>query len=375
MNDHTTKLYETSDLIELALMIADEVKDRLCRQWYTAAGVELSISWIATNDIRAVATVEPSLENVQRHVIALSYGMLTQIYSSALEFARFSQPGPDGGTINGTQPLPRRFDMLHAAELMFISGVSFVIYHELGHLNQNHGAIRARYGAGSAASISEFQVAGAATLLGDQAAISHATELAADFEALDWLAMMLAPYKGEEFLDHAYLQCAIVSCVMLMFHGGRPARMDMTPSGTHPPSILRMDFWVRAYAERIVLFSPQLGLTKGRQEILKFLDDTSFLALLSCLTRLGCMDDPEYQDFCIGSTTHPNYKSYMKSVINIWSQHDDESRSSRRFGGVGSVLYFSDEHRVMVGAVPNRDSWSEHIKLTKSFLQASLASA
>lgn len=373
--EYAMKLYEMPDLIDLAYMIADEVKDRLCRQWYTAAGVELNIRWIPTNDIHAVAAVEPSPEDVQRHVITLSYGLLGQIYSNAFEFARFAQPGPDGGTLHGTQPLPGRFDMLHAAELMFISGVSFVIYHELGHLNQNHGAIRTRYGSDSTNSISEFQVAGEAELTGDQAAISHATELAADFEALDWLAMMLGPYKGDELLDHAYLQCAIVSCIMLMFNGGRPARMDAMPSGTHPPSLLRMDFWVRLYAERMAMLSQQLGVSNGPQAILKFLDDSSFLALLSCLTRLGCTDDPEYRDFCKGSTTHPNYKSYMSRVINIWSQHDDEARSSRRLGGVLSVLYFSDEHREMVGAVPNRDTWSDHVRLTQKVLARGRASA
>jgi len=364
-------LYDPLELADLAAAVALEIKEDLDKQWYEASGIELCIRWLPTKDVKANASAEPSLQNIERHVISLSFGLVNAIYANALEFARFAHPGPGGQIEHGIHRLPKRFTMLHAAELMFISGINFVIFHEVAHLNQNHGAIRALYGSSSNSCVSEFGIAGEAEVIGEQAAISHATELAADFEALDWMARMLRWYKGEEYLDHAYLQCAIVSCIMLMFNDGRPVRLDAEASGTHPYPMIRMECWVRLYSERISVLTQPLDIVENKPTIVKMLDDTTLLALMSCLTRFECIDEPEYRDFCTGSSTHPNYKIYMSQIIDIWSRHDEQARNSRKYGGLLSLMYFTNDFRESVGAVPNRNSLSEHLQRTEEVLARS----
>lgn len=358
-------LRKLPELIEIAAEIAHQIKDDLDKRWYAASEIELSIRWLQTFSVRATASVEPSLERVDQHVVSLSYGLIQELYSIAFEFARFSMRTPEQDSHAGVHMLPEQFDLLQAADLMFMAGVMFVIYHEIGHLNQNHGAIRALYGAGvTTCIIDDFEIVGEEAISGEQAAIYHATELAADFEALDWMATQLELFKGDEYLDHAYLQCAMVSCIMLLFNGDRPVRLDEEPLGTHPYPIPRMDYWVRLFAERTAMLAAPLQIAEDKPVIVKRFSDAAFLALLSWLTRGQWMDSPEYSDFCKGSSSHPSYPSYMRHIVNIWSRHDELARGARRYGGALSVLYFSDEFRDMVGAVPNRESLLAHAEKT-----------
>ncbi len=355
-------LPQLPELIDRAVQFAHHIKDDLDSRWYTASEIELCIRWLDTSDVRATASAEPSLDRVDRHVISLSYGLIQELYSIAFEFARFSIGNPEQQGIHlGVHMLPAQFELLDSADLMFMAGVLFVIYHEIGHLNQNHGAIRSLYGTGIAScTIDDFEIAGEVPISGAQAAISHATEFAADAEALDWMAKQLECFRGSDYLDHAYLQCAMVSCIMFLFNGDRPVRIDAEPVATHPYPVVRMDYWVRLFAERTAILSDHLQVAEDKPAIVKRLSDASFVATLSWLTRGQWMDAPNYSDFCKGSSAHPNHASYMRHVIDIWSRHYEVARGARRYGGALSVLYFTDEFRKMVGAIPNRESFKTH---------------
>ena len=359
-------LPQLPELIDRAVQFAHQIKGDLDSRWYATSEIDLCIRWLETTDIRATASIEPSLDRVDRHVISLSYGLIQELYSIAFEFARFTIGPPEKQGVHlGVHMLPVKFDLLEAADLMFMGGVLFVIYHEIGHLNQNHGALRLLYGTGkTSCTIDDFEAVGEEPISGEEAAISHATEFAADAEALDWMATQLECFRGSDYLDHAYLHCAMVSCIMLLFNGDRPVRLDAEPVGTHPYPVIRMDYWVRQFAERIVIFSGELQVTEDKPAIVKRLSDAAFVAILSWLTRGQRMDAPDYSDFCKGLSAHPNHASYMKHVINIWSRHDEKAREARRYGGALSVLYFTDEFRKMVGAVASRDSFKTHVEQT-----------
>ncbi len=305
----------------------------------------------------------PSLESPSRHNITLTYELVESIYAEALDYALFAKEKNPALDIH---QIPDQFELLQAAAFMFESGITFVIFHELGHINQNHAAIRAKYGKSTTVSsciISEFETQNENQILaGDLASIYHATELSADLEALDWMASALEQmFNGTSFIDHAYLQCAIVSCIMLMFNGDKPLHLDSVPVGTHPYPALRMDLWVKAYAERTLLLSEGLAIKVNGNEITKRFMDASFLAVLKWMTRHQLPSIPQYTDFCKGTIHHPNHDSYMREVINLWSYEYKESRNSRRYGGVFSVLYFSDEYRKKVGVVKNNETLKEHV--------------
>lgn len=355
------------EIFDLATEIAGRIKSHLEEAWYNKTEVALRITLSDTPHLGAWASVAPTLDAPTRHEITLTYELVERIYSEALDFAMFALGHKDQIHPAGIHMIPAQFELLQAAEFMFESGIAFVIFHEVGHINQLHGTIRAKYGPANMnpCTISEFsEMDGSQPLTGDLASIYHATEFAADFEALDWMATSLEMmFKGDNFNDHAYLQVAIVSCIMLIFNGDNPVRLDPTPVGSHPYPAPRMDLWTKTYAERTQILSDHLEIKLNKEEITKRFMDASFLALMKWMTRHQLPDVPQYTDFCKGTMAHPNHDSYMREVINPWSLEYQQARNSRKYGHPLSVLYFSDEFRIKVGATKNHETLRDHLRL------------
>lgn len=355
------------EIYDLAAELAGRIKCHLDESWYDKAGITLSIMWSDAPQLGAWASVAPTPEAPMRHEITLTYELVESIYSEALDFAMFALGRNGQMHPSGMHMIPAQFELLQAAVFMFESGINFIIFHELGHINQLHGPIRVKYGPTgmTTCTINEFAALdGNQPLTGDLASIYHATEFAADFEALDWMATSLEMmFKGEDFNDHAYLQIAIVSCIMLMFNGDNPVRLDSTPVGSHPYPAPRMDLWTKTYAERTQILSDHLEIKLNKEEITKRFMDASFLALMKWMTRHQLPDVPQYTDFCKGTMAHPNHDSYMREVINLWSLEYQQARNSRKYGSPLSVLYFSDEFRIKVGATKNHETLRDHLRL------------
>lgn len=354
-------LLSTHEVFDFAAQIAQQIKDYLDEAWYNETEITLSINWSQKKELEAWASVAPTMDAPTRHSITLTYDLVEYIYGQAFDFATFARGRKGQAYPSGMHMIPEQFELLQSAEFMFSSGVSFVIFHELAHINQHHGAIRRRYSAtdSDACMVSEEQDE---RITGNLACAYHATEFAADFEALDWMAdSLLRTVKGMDYVDHAYLQCAIVSCIMLMFNGVNPVRLDPDPVGTHPYPAPRMDQWVKAYAERVRVLAKNLGIEPHNVDVSKRLFDASFWALMKWKVRNDLPDEAQYTDFVKGAMAHPNYKSYMRSVINLWTAEYRDARASRRFGGPLGVLFFTNEHRAMVGAAENLETQTTHL--------------
>ena len=85
---------------------------------------------------------------------------------------------------------------------IFVAAITWVFFHELGHLMQEHGVIRAEFGStaegpGLAADIQDFEASGDDVLIGREAVVSHATELAADFEAMNFYVAELIRHVSD----------------------------------------------------------------------------------------------------------------------------------------------------------------------------------
>ena len=352
------------EIFELASAYAMAIKESLEKAWYDASGVSLSISFSTEPYLDAWAAVRPRNGPPTNHEIVLSYKLVEEIYGAALEYARFAH-GRKGETHPlGLQMVPESFDMLAAAKFMFESGVIFVIFHELGHINQDHGSIRSGYSANHLIStvVNEFSINDGKRLSGDLASIYHATEMAADFEALDWMSTSLAAqFKGVDFIERAYLQSAIVSAIMLIFNGDNPPQLDRQPAGSHPYPWLRMDLWAQAYSERTRVLSNSLMIDTAT-DVRKTFMDAAYLATLSWMTRYQLTGVYEYERFVSGPMSHENYSEYMRAVVNVWTAEYRHARSARKYGFPFSVPYYTDELRAKVGAVKNVESFADHVR-------------
>jgi hypothetical protein len=354
------------EVVDFAFQVQSHVSELLNKAWYDQSGLTLNIAWSTKTKLGAWASIAPSLESPERHEVVVTYELLHRVYAEAVDFAQFAMTPADGSNPSGMHLIPKRFALLEAAEFMFASGLTFVLFHEIAHINQQHGRLRAKYATKdvSQTDISEFEsLHGDEPMRCDLAAIYHATEFAADFEALDWMSGSLRVLcEDEGLVDHAYLQCAIVSCIMVLFNGDQPLRLDPEPVGTHPYPLPRMDLWVKCYAERLQLLSRSKQLNVKSDEIFKRLSDASFWALIKWLHRSQLPHDPEYAGFIKGAIAHPNYDSYMRVVIDMWTREYELAREARKYGSALAVQYYTNEFRAKVGAVTNHESLGEHVR-------------
>lgn len=350
-----------------AMDVSERIAGGLRERWYNSQGVSLDIRWSPFPGIGAWAYLVPSLEAPTEHVVTLTYDLVQTIYDLAWTFAFFATGNGKPLPVDA-QLIPARFEPKSAAEFMFASGIAFVIFHEIGHLNQGHGSIRSKFNPARSdgLSVHDFDVhvgAPEAPATGEHAAILHATELAADFEALDWMASITQrDFQGEEYTDHAYLQCAIVSCIMLMFNGAYPMRLDPAPIRSHPYPPIRMYLWVKAYSERTAVLLKELKIEADAKSIFTKYSAATFWALMSWVNRIGAADDPAYTDILKGPLEHPNFGSYMRHVVDAWSRVYRDARSSRRYGMPLSVLYFDNDFRALIGTVPNEETLRQHVE-------------
>jgi hypothetical protein len=138
-------------------------------------------------------------DNTPNHKIVLFYELAGLLYRDIEEFCNFSgsrlhdsslRPLFDGAET--VPPLPKSFTKEECAKNMFIAGLTWIYWHEFGHAMQEHGFIRAKFGNNlnllprveeCIDYSTEEESVTKEPITGRDAALSHITELAADFQA------------------------------------------------------------------------------------------------------------------------------------------------------------------------------------------------
>ncbi|MFV8530395.1 hypothetical protein [Ralstonia pseudosolanacearum] len=214
---------------------------------YEGTGIELSIGWLNDFHLRACA-YEPETGN---HKIEISYGLVIWLYHQAHIFTAIAETeyfkkeygwafsGIHSGSAN---LLPLGTTAAQCCDLMFDTVLEWVFMHELAHHAQSHLKIRSAHSSTSSVEIvDEAYVVGAPLPIGREAAISHATEIAADHEAI----VHLLPYRAYGNKDGLLpktevfmLVCGLV-CLFNKFNGSSTNFPSPVPVGSHPHPAVR----------------------------------------------------------------------------------------------------------------------------------------
>lgn len=247
---------EICDLaVNLITTIADDLQDEI----YKNLGGTLKVSWVEAESFNAWAESPCNLDAPPEHKICLHYALAIQLYKDAEEFCDFATTelidNPAIGfreMFGDAAPLPEAFIQEDCVRNMFIAALTWVFFHELGHLAQEHGIIRNSFGSMPA---TDFKIHEQEAMNNDQAltgkasAISHVTEMAADFEATHFCTLELIrhftneefvgkDFTGDEFIGSIFILICGLSCIFHRFRGNRSEPPGALPSGSHPhPSI------------------------------------------------------------------------------------------------------------------------------------------
>ena len=240
---------------------------------------------------------------------------------------------------------------------MFIGALTWVFFHELGHLAQEHGYIRSTFGhAQPITCIEDCESDGEQRYEERVAAIFHAIEIAADVEAayrcVSELIRHFLPDEVNdehsllEFRSNLHLVVCGISCMLYRFYGQRPVEPEAVPRGSHPTPIRRLEVCLPNIFEK--LDAGGSGETFHGLSRLQLLDlclgaaySVGFYWFWRDNKQSGIPDN-----FMIsGLSEDPHRMSYWSAILDAWDEISPTIRKIRRFGSELSILTFTDAFR------------------------------
>ena len=241
---------------------------------------------------------------------------------------------------------------------MFLGALTWVFFHELGHLAQEHGHIKATLFRGSPLSpLVDCELSSPQALDAETALICHVTEFAADREGTLWcIAELVRHFLSSEgrwdstharsFQDTLFLFVCGLSSALYRFYGERPEGPEAIPASSHPTPVRRLEACLPAIYETCHLIEEHHGLSRRQ---LVFLCSGAVYSVGFFWHSLYGKKDGIPNNFLIKGLLQDPYKeSYWTAIIASWGKIEPEVRRVRRFGTELGLLSFTNEFRERV---------------------------
>jgi hypothetical protein len=326
------------------------------------------MSWLEKNTVNAWAesTYPDSREGKVEHKITISYGLIQQLYQHSKMYHEFMVKYQDSDYFshifqnhNPKSKLPKFDSPENSINNMLLGGLTWVYFHELGHLIQEHGYIRKKFSSihSSSSCIEESYSNFNISLQGKDSSIFHTTEFAADFEAINFCVTELIRHfftddeikrdvisedSRHEFLSTLYLFVCGLTCTMYLFYGNKKNNLTSSPEGSHPQPIRRLDACIPHLIEKLDLIFkciPSMKLNRPEIVYLCIGASHSYGIFWQSSNNNHEIELPE------GIQQDPHYMSYWRNIIKTWDEIKNEVESVRWSGSTFGLLQFSDEFR------------------------------
>lgn len=358
---------EDTEVIELAAKVIGMITSDLSNGIYKKLGGNLVHRWSTDSRVSAWAVSESGHDEPPLHYIYMTYDLVLRFYRDAESYHEFvyTQISDQkvGSLFINFDPriwLSVESERSHSISNMFISAMTWVFFHELGHLVQEHGYIRSSYEPEELTSlIEDCNSSGTGELNGRAASISHATEFAADVEATHWCVMELARHflpsvlnsttaQKKEFQNNLHhLVCGISNAIYL-FYGEANGEPEELPIGSHPTPLRRLEVCLPNIFEKLdfnKLGSDWHGMK--RDDLVHMCIGAAYSVGFFWLWRRSTEPVISIPDNFMpkGILQDPFLLTYWTDIISIWDELLPEIMRIRRFGGALGILDFSDELR------------------------------
>lgn len=363
----TIQRASTEDICNLAHDVLSGITRDMNDEHYKDPASSLTFAWSHQAGFAAWAESNSSPGQPPIHKICLSYDLAVCIYRDAEDFYQFAtfKDELDLAIIGAFEKLlgkhpciPQGFDRAAAVTNMFIAGLTWVYFHELGHLAQEHGYIRNLYSDEPAGNtlISEDNGNSSRTLSARDSAVSHATEIAADFEAMNYCIYEIIRHAFSDsadtcdlefFLGTTYLLAAMLPCLFYRFLNGKSLDTQQLPVGSHPHPIRRLELLIPHIVEDLD-WSPVrsiVGHTLDRKALVGLIGHAAHLGAIFWLGRHsgGEPVDPGVLFSIINKDDAG--KHYFRKVVEVWDEIVPKIREVRRYGPEKGMMNISSEFR------------------------------
>lgn len=361
---------EDEQIYELAGEILSDITHDLNEGIYAELGGRLSIAW-STNEIYgAYASSLNQSDKPPEHCITVYYEFARQLWRDIEDMCRFLRTVPRGSwadafyhTFADRATLPTCFNAEDQVRNMFAAALTWVYFHELGHLMQEHGIIRREFGPeGDGVEIStdvhDCEVSHRKPISGREALVSHVTELAADFEATNSYVEGLLRHivdprfvskqqRPEVFLGTLYLMVCGLSLVFFRFNGREPILPVAAVEGTHPKPLTRLEILLPQIWENLDwdLFRTEEGHSADREQLVKTCTKAAFSAALYWSTSVTNDHNLDPRFLLKGVLSNLDILQYLQPIIEMWDEMLPRIEELRRYGPPRSLMRFTNEFR------------------------------
>ncbi len=349
---------EDIEIYELASEVISTIHKDIQKIMYKPIDGKLVVRWDTRPLVNAWASSTAELGAPPQHEIGIHYELLRVVYrdiEAYFEYSKQVHNGLDMDVIENffpkaTKPiqvLPVEFDISTSIRFAFIGAITWIFYHELAHLDQEHGYIRNWRKNSSSPTIDEAIASSSPKATGWEAAVSHVTELAADFSStLSCLVDLHHHFKGNEFLASMRLFVTGVSCLLYRFHGERSYIPSELPEGSHPTPIVRLEGILPQMWEHVDgLFNTNLS----RECLVYGLSISAVSVGLFWLRFTNRTDAIPEHFFLEGHLNRPNCAAYFREIIPVWDTIVPRIIANRRPDRPLALLTFSPTFRECIG--------------------------
>lgn len=334
---------EDVDIYELAGGVLSRLTNTINDAIYAPMGGKLSISWGEKEIYGAYASSLGKRDEPPQHSITIYYEFVRQVWRDIENFCEYLRSRPEGDfspyeVYKNPTKLPECFNEDEHVRNMFTAAITWVYFHELSHLLQEHGIIRHEFGprgheAMQMTDVYDFEVSHHKPINGREALVSHVTELAADFAATVFYAMELLRHLKEPsfatdeewpevFPGTLYLMVCGLSLVFYRFNGSKPIIPIAAVEGSHPKPLTRMALFLPQLCECLAFIQKEMKEDYSvNQELLKVLCSKAVLSTTIYWSSINTEDHKFDDRFMLQSVlSNPTIIQYLQPIVALWDE-------------------------------------------------------
>ena len=367
---------EDIKIYELASLVLGDITRDLNESTYVKLGGELTIHWRTEKIFGAFASTLSEIGTPPKHRITIYYELVRQVWRDAEDLCNFLRIIPQDSDVDKLYDfygdrikLPKCFDSQTLVKNMFVATITWVYFHEIGHLMQEHGVIRAEFGDGHGnaartTDVQDFEASDDKRLAGREVLVSHVTELAADFEATHrYVFELLRHIRAPDFVDEKdrtevlsgliYVMVCGLSLLFMRFNGNQPILPTAGIEGSHPNPLLRLEINVPQIFENLDLISKSGVLKHGinRKQLVLICGKAALSATLYWSMTKTTKQKLDERFLLKGLLSNSTVLQYLQPIVRCWDEMLPRVNEIRRFGSSLSLMNFTESFRARIDGV------------------------
>lgn len=322
---------------------------------YSEIDGTLSLQWDTRPYVNAWAISMTDTDEPAQHIVGIHYELVKQVFNDIDSYCSYIESGFDDELLNEFfQSDDVIYDLIRTdwtgdevRKNMFIGAITWVYFHEMTHLLQEHGKVRSMVDGSLDSFINEVNLDDVDNLNERSAAISHVTELAADYGATVWCIGELLRHYGTELNDNMQRNMQMfasgISCMFYRLYGENPSVPKDKAAGTHPHPLVRLETVLPLIYEVMA----EINTPERKELVIRCNQAAVSVGVYWIRTCYGSYPSGE-SVFVQGTINREGGKDYLNEIINTWDELAPLILSNQRFDLPYHLLKFSDQYRSMV---------------------------